>query len=185
MSTISKQIKDVICDTLTVLGDETAVDINTGSMVTDGGVGIAKDVFIGGNLNVAGTLTASFSVSIPWTIFALSAGTNITSILTNRDTRYIEVGNKVTVTFDLRIRIDTVASGTTTCQLTGLPVSASSVAGASFASSCKYVRVSDGSFPGVMTVEVAHNNPTVLTLTGLWQTGEDWDVTGQLEYSSA
>jgi len=223
MSTIKKQIVDLTADTLTLLSDVTAIDINTGSFVTDGGMGIARDVFIGGNLNVAGTVTGSFSgnaiqlqgrdisaaapasgevltwnagtsewepaatgaVTFNWITFSLSPSTNITSILTNRDTRYITVGDKVTVTFDIRIRIAAVPSGTTTCELTGLPVAASSTSGSIFANGCKFVRVSDGAFPGVMTAEVAHDAPTTLVLTGLWESGADWDVTGQIEYSSA
>ena len=50
-------LDDVICHTLKATSTENATSVTTGSCVVSGGMGIAKDLYIGGDLNLVGDLT--------------------------------------------------------------------------------------------------------------------------------
>ena len=52
--------------TVTVTSNENAVDTVSGAFVVQGGMGIAMDTFIGGNLTVQGVLDASGGLAVGW-----------------------------------------------------------------------------------------------------------------------
>lgn len=73
--------------TMRIIDTTQTTNLTTGALIVSGGVGITKDVFIGGNLNVTGTITPSSgftatdktanytAVSGDWVIYDLSAAT--------------------------------------------------------------------------------------------------------------
>ncbi len=114
-----------------------------------------------------------------WATFSFSAGTNVSTIDTQRDVRSTELGSAILIAFDVRV---SPSGSVSFIELDDLPVAAASVIGSAFGNSLIMSRVSDGVL-SVVNATVDHAS-TSLRLTSVFTAGESYDVTGQFYYAA-
>jgi hypothetical protein len=91
----------IVSGGITIKNTENSSDVSSGGALTvQGGVSINKDLFIGGNVFVSGSLVASGSTSIPVVTFSNTVGT---SILSTTNLKAIVVSNESILSFNVKV----------------------------------------------------------------------------------
>ena len=119
-----------------------------------------------------------YSAGASWTTFTPTAGTNVSS-LTIRDARYIEVGDAVLITFDVRVLPTSAGS---TIELNAMPFAAVGAVGSKFSNGCIIERVSDGVLSSAQ-VSIDHTATTAVITAPFLAT--NYDITTQIYYQKA
>lgn len=90
---------------LTITCSENAVNVsNGGSLFTEGGASIRKDVFVGGDLYITGNINAGGSVAVPTITFS---NTDNCSVSTYYNNNLVTISNELLLTFTVEITPDT------------------------------------------------------------------------------
>ena len=91
----------IVSGGITIKNTENSSDVSSGGALTvQGGVSINKDLFIGGNVFVSGSLVASGSTSIPVVTFSNTVGT---SILSTTNLKAIVVSYEYILSFNVKV----------------------------------------------------------------------------------